>query len=300
MRGKLAWAHGAATCLGTAGLALASCGGLSPGEYVVYRVSFAAADPAENCYGGGIPDDIADESSSYRTNGLFVLYQSVDDKLYLDMGSAVLEGTADGDDYKFDGKRVDVTYLGPNCTGDRHIVTVSTEVEFTVDGAALTGTLVQKSRTECKGDCDNFDESSCTVTASFVGTEIEDPELRLDVEETGHASTLEPAETQCPVDEDDIPGPTGGASGSSGSGSSGSSSGGAGGAGPGDCTLDCSSGILYSCASGEPETAYEYCGNGAVSGVEYTFDNGHTLTCTFDCETGSGSCDDDTGATCSF
>ncbi len=57
----------------------------------------------------------------------------------------------------------------------------------------------------------------------------------------------------------------------------------------------------YSCASGSFENSLSYCPNGGnVSSATVSYDNGHTVTCTFNCSGMGGSCSDDTGASCTL
>lgn len=90
-------------------LCLAGCGGLSAGDYVVYRLAFTASTLSAGCYPDGeIPRSVEHEATSYRTSATAILYATSDDELLLDLGDTVLTGGADGDTYSFSATSTDV------------------------------------------------------------------------------------------------------------------------------------------------------------------------------------------------
>src|SRR5688572_29462258 len=91
--------------------ALAGCGGIGPGDYVVYRMAFQQTERSADCYGSTeVPIDDQDDSSSLFEAGTFVLYVAADETPYLDVGEFSLKGSDLGSgEYKFDGDSVDVS-----------------------------------------------------------------------------------------------------------------------------------------------------------------------------------------------
>lgn len=90
-------------------LGLAGCGGLSAGDYLVYRLAFAASTLSAGCYPDGeIPRSVAGDATSYRTSATAILYATSDDELLLDLGDTVLTGGRDGDTYRFSATSTDV------------------------------------------------------------------------------------------------------------------------------------------------------------------------------------------------
>lgn len=144
----------------------------------MYRVALSAPEPGKDCI---LDDDDTNDSSTILTSETFILYAGPDDKFYLDVGSVTLEGTEDGDGYKFTGKAVDVEFLGGG-QGDKVTSTVSTTLTMTVDGAAVSGELTSKVVISyaCAVPTQCPEGSTCTRTTTFVGAEIEDVELQHD------------------------------------------------------------------------------------------------------------------------
>ena len=71
-----------------------------------------------------------------------------------------------------------------------------------------------------------------------------------------------------------------------------------------DCTLTCTEdGFGYSCASGSATSQSEFCilhGQAALTAITYTYSNGRTVTCDYVCGTTDHTCQDDTGASCTY
>lgn len=98
--------------LGGSLLGATGCGGgLSTGEHAFYWVSVEAATPEASCFADNkLPDSIKDDMTSVRGRSTFVLYITGDDQAQLDIGAAVLAGTATDEGYSFTGDTVDVEY----------------------------------------------------------------------------------------------------------------------------------------------------------------------------------------------
>lgn len=173
------WAAAAALVTGVAATSV-GCGGIGPGDYIIYRVAQTSADQSSGCYGGTVPPDEKYDSSTFRATGTFIIYAGAEDKFYLDDGKDTLEGTLDGDTYTFTGKKTDVNFSGANDSTkitDSETLTIT----VTVDGSTVTGQAVDKVSEKCSGTGCPAAPPSCTVTIEFVGTEVDDVELKHDV-----------------------------------------------------------------------------------------------------------------------
>lgn len=209
------------------GTMFAGCGGLSPGEYVVYQVASTEQTQSDGCYQNSIvPPDVAFDSSSFRDGFTFVLFAGPEDTYFLDADDDILEGTADGDVYSFEGESVNIEFSGPDGTGDKYESTSRTSVEITVDGSLVNGTVKTRTTERCTGTTCNPLPPDCSRTAEFVGIEVEDVKLNHEVD---HGSVSPPPPPPPPP-------PT------TTSASSSSSSGG-GGAGGGSSCLTCAGAI---------------------------------------------------------
>jgi len=222
--------------LTVAGALFAGCGGISPGDYKVYRLAVTQEDLSTGCYyPDGVPLNEKSDSSTFRDTQTVILYAAVEDKFYLNTGKKALEGTADGDKYTFEGKTVDVNYDSPDGTGNKRTDTTTITVEFTVDGSSVTGTETTKVSHKCSGQSCGNPIPSCTHTVEFVGTEVDDVELDYSVAESPNNPTGDDVSAG-PTG--DSAGPTSGPSGTGGSSStssvSSSSASGTGGSG-GSC-----------------------------------------------------------------
>ena len=98
--------------LGGSLLGSAGCGGgLSTGDHVFYWVAVEPAPQEASCYSDKkIPDSVKDDVTTIRDRSTFVLYITGDDVAQLDIGTAVLVGTATDAGYTFTGDTTDVEY----------------------------------------------------------------------------------------------------------------------------------------------------------------------------------------------
>lgn len=149
------------------------CGGIDPGEYIIFRVAFSSPESKGDCAVGDPNTD--SDSSSFLSSSTFIIYAGLEDAYYLDAsGQATLEGTADGDVYTFEGESNDINFSGPDGTGDKITDSNETDVELTIDGESVSGTSTSQQRRRCDGGCLNFAGFTCTTEAEFVGTQIEE------------------------------------------------------------------------------------------------------------------------------
>jgi hypothetical protein len=165
---------------------LAGCG-IQPGDYVIYRIGLAKTTQSAGCYwqaGGGtpeIPDNVADDTNNIRASGTWIIYASTEDKLYLDTGEATFEGAESDEGYAFTGKIVDVDFIGA-MQDTKFTTTTVTTINIATDGDAISGTGTTKESYRCTGSsCGTEAQPSCTKTTTFVGTYVEDVELKHDI-----------------------------------------------------------------------------------------------------------------------
>jgi hypothetical protein len=175
-----------ASVVAVVGTSVSGCGGIGPGDYVIYRVSYGELSRSSGCYPDKeVPADEKSDSTTYRTGTSFILYAGAEDAFYLDTGEKTLQGTKSSDTYAFAGKAVDVEYSNPNGTGAKTTVTVTATVDMTVDGEAVSGKVTTKTTQKCTGSDACPDDFSCTESVDFVGMEVEDVQLFHEADEGG-------------------------------------------------------------------------------------------------------------------
>lgn len=163
-------------------LGVVGCG-ISPGDYVIYRVTPGVTDMTSGCY---YPDsdpepNKASDSTTVRGTGTWIIYASINDAYYLDSGQDTLEGVTTDAGYQFTGKTVDVQYDLPDGTGSKRTTTDSFTIDIIVDGDAISGSSVWKTTYGCAGTTCGDKIPTCTRTTDFVGTRVEDIELKHDI-----------------------------------------------------------------------------------------------------------------------
>jgi hypothetical protein len=85
----------------------AACGGLGPGDYLIYRVAYGSGKLGADCFDGEIPESVAEDESTFRGAGTLVLYFDAAGAPWLDTGRTVLPGEGGDDAYTFEGARSD-------------------------------------------------------------------------------------------------------------------------------------------------------------------------------------------------
>jgi hypothetical protein len=163
---------------------LAGCGGIGPGDYLVYRIAFQETERSADCYATGqIPVDEQDDSSSLYVSGTFILFVGADESFYLDVGGVTLRGVDEGDQrFVFSGGLVDVNVGGDEDDPTTTTKRIDTSVTFNVDGEVVEGVFQRASSSSCTGpNCAEPPSSSCTETTPFVGGEIDDVRLEHEV-----------------------------------------------------------------------------------------------------------------------
>lgn len=163
-------------------LGVVGCG-ISPGDYVIYRVSPGVTDETSGCYYPETdpPPNQASDSTSIRESGTWIIYASINDAFYMDSGTKTLEGVATDNGYQFTGKTVDVQYDQADGTGSKRTTTDSYTVDIIVDGDAISGTSTWKTTYGCAGTTCGDKVPSCTRTTDFVGTHVDEIQLNHDL-----------------------------------------------------------------------------------------------------------------------
>lgn len=157
--------------------------GISPGDYVMYRVSPSVTDETSGCYYPETdppPNELSD-STTVRASSTWIIYASINDAFYLDSGTNTLEGVATDTGYQFTGKKVDVQYDVPDGTGSKRTTTDSFTIDIITDGDAISGTSTWKTTYGCAGTTCGDKLPSCTRTTDFVGTHVEEIQLNHDL-----------------------------------------------------------------------------------------------------------------------
>lgn len=175
--------RGLAAVCAVAGVGVfAGCGGVSPGEYVFYRVAGTEAVESAGCYGTPeVPPNHASDSSTIYGSGTFILYAGTDTNIYLDTGKDTLQGAETDSGYSFAGKSVNVEFTPEDGSGIKETTTVAVTITLNVDGKTVTGSSVKKTSYKCSGNGCPDPKPTCTETTNFIGTEVDDVDLKHDV-----------------------------------------------------------------------------------------------------------------------
>ncbi|MBW2454310.1 MAG: hypothetical protein JRI68_07360, partial [Deltaproteobacteria bacterium] len=149
----------------------AACSTLpEPGEYVVYRVAAGEAELSDGCFSTGVPANIREDSSTVRTNGIFMLFASNQEGVFhLDIGPATLDGEyegeyEEGDGFYFEGESKDVTYSCSDGTGSRSMAITRTMIDLIVDGEYVSEKMKARTRFSCDGQECGEAIPDCSVT----------------------------------------------------------------------------------------------------------------------------------------
>lgn len=165
-------------------LGVATGCGVSPGDYIVYRVNVGESELSDACFGDdGPPDDIADDDDSFRDPQTWVIYYAAGDEIMLDAaGVALRGGEADGG-FQFIADQIDVSYVGIDQQEARINEQTTITITMNTDGDAVAGDIVAVSTVQCDfltaapspGLCSEVED--CTQTNVFSGVKLEDVRL---------------------------------------------------------------------------------------------------------------------------
>lgn len=147
---------------------------VKPGEYRVYKIAMLPPTAGADC---GFDVDPRNYTTFFSTQTI-QLFATDGDDYFLEwsdgMNNAVVYGTRSGADYTFEG--VEESVLTP--TNNTTITeTTSLTVALSIQGHKIDGEFVVFNRSVCGGNCDAFNNTQCTLTGSFVGSELKDVEF---------------------------------------------------------------------------------------------------------------------------
>lgn len=151
-----------------------------PGDYQVFRVAASSATLSDACLAGSADPSLIEDSTTLRTNGIFMLLAGPNDTYYLDVGGITLDGSGTDDDYVFSGTETDIEYSCSDGSGDKTTSTTTTTVNMAIDGAFVDGDLDVTTQFRCVGESCPAD-TDCSVKSTFIGNEVVDVELDQDV-----------------------------------------------------------------------------------------------------------------------
>jgi hypothetical protein len=171
-------------CAGTVGC------GIGEGDYLVFRVGIERFTTAAACYfpNDEPPPNVIDDSDSHRVANTWVVYFAAGERVLLDMFSASLEGEETSEGFSFAGHTIDVSYLGADKQEAKLTRHTTVTVEMEVDGAAVQGTIVDRTALRCDfltatpsdGLCEAVPD--CEHRAAFAGVRLDDVTLRSGVD----------------------------------------------------------------------------------------------------------------------
>lgn len=147
---------------------LVGCGGFGPGDYQVYRV----ASPDATLSGDCAPDDDGDSNTIRNGSTVMIFFSGGEaEGVFLDLGSSVLEGVETDEGYTFEGTTIDNTDAGDNT-----ILTTRSDikVDVTFDGDTVNLVLASKIVSTCSGECDGFEPSTCNISGTATGVEVDE------------------------------------------------------------------------------------------------------------------------------
>jgi hypothetical protein len=171
------------------GLVSLGCGGgISPGDYKLYRVAVAATpDKSAGCYPDSkIPASEKASSDDARVSQTWEIYAGTKDPasffLEIDGGKETLEGTLSDKTYGFETTKVDVAFQNPDGTGWKYSKTDHVAIDVTVDGKTISGSITQTHSEKCSGNsgCPTI-PPTCSQTADYTGTEVDNVQLKHDM-----------------------------------------------------------------------------------------------------------------------
>ena len=158
---------------------LSGCADIAAGDYTVYRIGSTASESSASCLNGVDPDpSVVEDTTDFLGRATFALYRA-EDLYYLDFGNQIMAGTKTGDTYTFNGETVDIDYWGgADGIDNQETYTNEQTYSFTLGSHSIVGDFESKTTFACVGpDCIPEDDTNCTRTSTFIGTEVTDAEL---------------------------------------------------------------------------------------------------------------------------
>jgi hypothetical protein len=162
------------------------CGGVSPGDYIVYRVNVGVETLNDACYFPAEmpPEDVAQDSSSFRSSQTWVIYFAAGDETVLDAAGVALRGDKGGDGFEFSADQIDVSYVGIDQQEAKITAQTTIFVAMNTDGDAVDGTITSTTKTSCDfltaapstGLCEQVPD--CVGTRPFSGVKLDGVNLK--------------------------------------------------------------------------------------------------------------------------
>lgn len=176
-------ARRARTWVALSGIAvLGGCAWITAGDYKLFKVAITQTTKSDGCYPAGKPDpNSAADTDTTMDVATWTITIDTNDNLFLDVGGKALQGEKTDGGYRFEAKKVDVTYDNDDATQTRHTATVDTVIDLDADGESIGGSIVVTTTQECKGSGCGAAVADCAVTQKFSGTQVDDVKLYYDV-----------------------------------------------------------------------------------------------------------------------
>lgn len=161
---------------GLAATSLSACQ-VYPGDYRVYRITQLPAVFGVDCPEPIVPDPR--DTTTFFSASTIAVFASDADSYFLEFGNdGAMTGARDGSSYNFAGEAVEVEDLSDTTeTTTKN----STAVALTIKGKQIYGDFTYVNTFTCSGDCMGIDNTTCTVTGKFFGSEINGVELEYPV-----------------------------------------------------------------------------------------------------------------------
>lgn len=163
-------------------LGVTGCG-ISPGDYVIYRVSPGETTQNAGCFHPETtpPANQGSDSTTVRKSETWIIYASINDAFYLDRGPNTFEGIATDTGYQFTAKDIDVQFEFSDGTGFKQTTTDAHTIDVITDGDAISGSASWKTTIRCAGTTCPAEVPTCSRTTNFVGTHVEEIQLNYDL-----------------------------------------------------------------------------------------------------------------------
>ena len=173
------------------GASAVACG-LSPGDYVVYRIAGSSVSRSLGCYypATEVPANAVDDIDTVLDSVTLAIHIGSDGNAYLSGGGVAFQGEESDDGYTFNSEIINVEYVGPEDDA-RIAATTTTTVDLIVSGDAVEGTVTTVTTVTCDyvtatpSDttlCPAPAVPTCNEVSTFVGVEIDDVELTTGVD----------------------------------------------------------------------------------------------------------------------
>lgn len=174
---RLSWVLRGSAILVFGGM-LAGCGGISPGDYVLYSVAEAGDTKSSGCFPGGFDPQTHSDTDDGVKDITWAITAGPNDEFYLEGEN--LQGEKSDSGYDFHETKVDVQYNDPVTKATKITTTTLTDVPITVDGETISGTKTVKVSVKCSGQCPPDGVPTCTTSTEFNGAKIDDVKLEHD------------------------------------------------------------------------------------------------------------------------